>query len=566
MVVAGAVVVLASALGGTAAYAYAGDVPRGTTVLGIDIGAMSRQQAEATLEAGLAQRAEVLAAPVDVRIGEGEPPVTAQVQPQEVGLTVDVSATVAKAATARHPIPALFGSEVVSPVVRVDPQRLDEALRDAAGKVGEAMTMPEIRFEGTEPVPVYPEPGLGLDPEVSAQALAAGWPPAEPAGQWLAPAAILVPLVEIDPVTTAADVDRLLEELAGPAVAAPVEVTTPDATFTVSPEAVAKSLRLNADEHGEIIPKVDRKALRKALADQLSQVETQPVDARFSLDSGEPRVLASSAGMLVDTEALAGELLAVLPEPAPRTVAASMTEVEAEVTEASLEELGIVERVSTFATYFDGGLGEPRSQNIVRVAELVDAAVVQPGEVFSLNDFTGPRGYAEGFVDAPVIVGGKLVPGVGGGISQFTTTLFNAAFYAGLEDVDHTPHSYWYSRYPSVIEATIFYPYLDMQFRNDTEYGVLIDTSYDSGSITVSMWSTRVWGEVTAEWGARRDVVTPKVEYLKPGPDCIATAGRDGFTQDAWRIFYRDGIEVKREKFSWRYDAEPQFRCEEKPD
>ena len=75
-----------------------------------------------------------------------------------------------------------------------------------------------------------------------------------------------------------------------------------------------------------------------------------------------------------------------------------------------------------------------------------------------------------------MILNGRLTPAVGGGISQFTTTLFNAAYYAGLEDVEHTPHSYYYSRYPAVIEATIFYPTLDMKFRNNTEYGVLIDT------------------------------------------------------------------------------------------
>jgi vancomycin resistance protein YoaR len=242
-----------------------------------------------------------------------------------------------------------------------------------------------------------------------------------------------------------------------------------------------------------------------------------------------------------------------------------MTTAEPEVTTEQVEGLRITEQVSTFTTYFEGGLSSPRSQNIVRAAELVDGAMVLPGETFSLNGHTGERGTEQGFQEAPVIIGGVLRPGVGGGVSQFTTTLFNAAYYAGLEDVEHHPHSFYFSRYPAVIESTIFYPDLDMKFRNNTDHGVLIDTSYSEGSITVSMWSTKVWDEITTEWSARRDVTRPQRMYLEPGPDCIETAGIDGFTQDAWRIFHRDGEEVNREKFTWRYDAEPEVICGEEP-
>jgi vancomycin resistance protein YoaR len=498
-----------------------------------------------------------------------------------VSLAVDVEATVARAASGgRNPFRGLLGARVVDPVVSVDAGLLNEAVRDLAEEAGEAMTMPEIRFEGTEPVPVYPEPGLGLDPERSAAAVAGAWPrlavssapmpsgaETQTAGSWRGPDVIELPLVEITPVTTAEEVDRLLNELARPAVAAPVTVTTPDGgSVEASPEVIAVSLRLTADERGEIVPSVDPEALREGLAGQLRDVETAPVDARVVLDGGSPRIVESTDGELVDHEALAGELLDVLPQPAPRSVTAEMTVAAAEVDEEDVAALGIEEQVSTFTTYFDGGLSSGRSQNIVLAAEMVDGAVVQPGETFSLNEFTGPRGYEQGFQDAPVIIGGRLEPAVGGGLSQFTTTLFNAAYYAGLEDVQHSPHSYYYSRYPAVIEATIFYPTLDMKFRNNTEYGVLIDTSYTDGSLTVSMWSTKVWDEVTTEWGDRRNVTQPRREYLDPGPSCIATVGLEGFTQDAWRVFYKDGSEVNREKFTWRYDAQPEFVCAEEPD
>ena len=559
-------VLVVAALGLTASYAYAGDVPRGTTVLGVDLGAMSRAEATEALTAELARRAEELAAPIEVHLGE----VVTQVSPEAVGMAVDVAATVAAAAApgGLRRVGALFGSREVDPVVTVDVERLAEVLREPAEEAGEAMTLPEITFDGVTPVPVYPEPGLGLDPELAAQVLAAAWPRRQqPEQGWVDPIAVRVPLVEIRPVTTAEDVDRLVEELARPAVAAPVTVTTPKGEeLTLTPEVIAASLRLRADARGEIVPEVDPDRLRKGLKKQLAKVETTPRDAGIRLVDGAPEVVPGAPGELVDLAALAEDLLEVLPAAAPRRVSAVMTEVAPEVDEEEIERLGIVEQVSTFTTYFDGGLSSPRSQNIVRVAELVDGAVVRPGEVFSLNGHTGERGYEQGFKDAPVIIGGRLQPGVGGGVSQFTTTLFNAAYYAGLEDVEHHPHTIHYSRYPPVIEATIFYPNLDLKFRNNTEYGILIDTSYTEGSVTVTLWSTKVWDEVKTEWSAKRDITKPQTLYVEPGPTCIATQGIDGFTQDAWRVFYQDGIEVKREKFSWRYDPQPQVICGEPPE
>jgi vancomycin resistance protein YoaR len=187
--------------------------------------------------------------------------------------------------------------------------------------------------------------------------------------------------------------------------------------------------------------------------------------------------------------------------------------------------------------------------------------VVKPGETFSLNKHTGERTYSNGYKDAPVIVGGKLEPGVGGGASQFTTTLFNAAYYAGLEDVEHKPHSFYFSRYPSVIESTIFYPTLDLKFKNTTPYGVLIDTSSTGRSVTVSMWSTKHYDSVKTERSPRRNITSPPTVQREAGPKCIATGGLPGFTQDAWRVIRKDGKEVRREKFTWKYDPEPRFLC-----
>ncbi|MDQ7906405.1 VanW family protein [Phytohabitans sp. ZYX-F-186] len=541
------------AVGGSAAYGYAGEVPRGTTVLGVELGAKSEADAATALRAGLSGQAERLSAALPVRLGER----VVEIDPADVGLAVDVDATVAAAAASGGgPFSRIFGSRQVAPVVTVDAAKAEEVLRGALGKDAQAMKMPAVTFSGTTPKAVHPKPGKGIDAEKSAQALRDGWLGIHP---------VPVPLVEVHPATSAEQVDKLVADLARPAVAAPVTVTTERGTVTVPPAAIAKSLVLTADKTGRINPRVDEKKLRAALAGPLGTVEVAAKDATMALKAGKPTVVPGVDGHRLDTGKLSTDLLAVLPKADGRTVAGTMTTAKPKVTAEAVAKLGVKEKVSTFTTQFSGGLSSARSQNIVLVSKEAKGAFVMPGATFSLNTHTGERSYPQGYKDAPTIVGGKLVPGAGGGVSQFVTTLFNATYYAGLEDVEHKPHSYYFSRYPAVIESTIYPPHLDFRFRNNTPYGVLIDTSYTSSSITVSIWSTKIYDSVKTEWGPRRNVTQPQTKYLEPGPDCLETSGLPGFSQDAWRIFRKDGKETKREKFSWTYQAEPRFICAKPP-
>ncbi|MFI2710452.1 VanW family protein [Micromonospora sp. NPDC018662] len=538
---------------GVGAYAYAGDVPRGTTVLGTELGGRSRAEAAQALRTELERRADKLNAPITVTVGEQK----VELKPADVGLAIDVDATVAAAAAAdAHAVSRLVGSRAVEPVITVDAARLAAALRKAVGDQGREMTMPTIIWTGTTPKPVYPKPALTVDTAGATAAVTSAWLAARP---------VTVPLVEKWPATTREEVDRLVTELARPAVAAPVTLTTDGGSVTIPPAAIARSLRFPTDDAGTITPRVDVKRLRAALGGKLATLEVEPRDAGLTISGGKPKVVPSRAGRQVDAAALGPALLAVLPKPTGRTVTAELKPATPELTEAKLTELGIKERVSTFTTRFTGGLSSPRSQNIVQAAKDVDGTIVKPGETFSLNAHTGERGYDQGYQDAPTIVNGKLVPGVGGGVSQFTTTLFNATYYAGMEDVEHKPHSFYFSRYPAVIESTIYWPQLDFKFRNNTTHGVLIDTSYTGSTITVSIWSTKIYDSVKTEYGPRRNVTQPKTVYLKPGPDCIAAAGGVGFAQDAFRVIKKDGKVIKREKFSWRYDAEPRFICAPDP-
>jgi vancomycin resistance protein YoaR len=213
--------------------------------------------------------------------------------------------------------------------------------------------------------------------------------------------------------------------------------------------------------------------------------------------------------------------------------------------------------VSTFTTYYPHA--DYRNVNIGRAGELIDGTVLEPGEVFSLNDTVGERTRANGFTEGYVISDGILVTDLGGGVSQMATTTFNAAFFAGLEDVEHKPHSFYIDRYPMGREATVAWGSVDLKFRNDTPHGVLITTNVTpstlstSGVVTVSMWSTKTW-DITSRTGQpynRTEPVTRRVATRQ----CHPNEGYGGFEVDVWRDFRRPGSSevVRSEKFHTTY-------------
>jgi hypothetical protein len=157
--------------------------------------------------------------------------------------------------------------------------------------------------------------------------------------------------------------------------------------------------------------------------------------------------------------------------------------------------------IGTFTTRYEAG--QPRVTNIRRMARTVDGTLIAPGAQFSLNGIVGQRTEQGGYVKAPYIADGKIVPSVGGGVSQFSTTMYNAAYFAGLKVDTHQPHSLYISRYPPGREATLNYPDIDLKWTNDTQAPILVRTFTDEGSVTVSLFGHNGGRRVTARPGPR---------------------------------------------------------------
>jgi hypothetical protein len=149
-----------------------------------------------------------------------------------------------------------------------------------------------------------------------------------------------------------------------------------------------------------------------------------------------------------------------------------------------------IERVSRFTTFFN--CCEPRVTNIRTMARAVNGTVVMPGETFSIDELIGPRTSAKGYVPAGYLVNGAgQCCAIGGGVSQFGTTIHNAVFWGGYQVVRHRPHTGWISRYPLGIEATLVYSSIDYKFTNNTPTPVTIRTSTTSSSVTVELWGNQ---------------------------------------------------------------------------
>ena len=130
------------------------------------------------------------------------------------------------------------------------------------------------------------------------------------------------------------------------------------------------------------------------------------------------------------------------------------------------------------------------SSNIHTLGDALDGKLVAPGATFSFNGAVGERTAAKGYQEANAIVKGKLVPQLGGGICQVGTTLFNAAFFAGVPITDRQNHSFYISHYPKGRDATVSWGGPDLKWKNDTKHWIMVSVAYTEDSITISLYGT----------------------------------------------------------------------------
>jgi vancomycin resistance protein YoaR len=375
----------------------------------------------------------------------------------------------------------------------------------------------------------------------------------------------VIPVVNVDSPFSDDQIDAAAAEMRE-MINEPIALRSDDATFRMTfteNQLASAALAVIDPDEDTIEVAFDRDEVLAILDPLRRQFEISPVNAQFDIDlnTGEYSVIPGRSGTVLDIQALLEEMktasLGSGTGAFPIVVGA-----QPRLTTEDALAFTTMGKLGGFSTKYKQG--EARTLNIQRMARDVDGAVVLPGEVFSINEHVGQRTEAGGYVAAPAIINGAPYccdnpANIGGGVSQFGTTLFNAVFFSCLEDVEHQPHSLYFTRYPRGREATLGVPGPDVKFRNDTEHPVVIRSWYSSESLSVRIYGDN--GGLTCESDThdKEDIVPFEKELvgdpeLSPGERRRERSGIDGFLQRVDRVVtYPDGRTETDLNLIWRY-------------
>jgi len=473
-------------------------VRRNVDLAGRAVGGSSEADLRATVEAIAAEHA---ATAVTIESPAGPTATTAGA----LGLTVDVDATVAATMdVGRAPLTEWFSTETADLVFTTDEATLTAATTDlTASNLAPAVEPTLTTTDGS--ITVVPgTPGTTLDVPGLAAALTAA-ADASPQGS----------LTVVAPVPTTApkhtdDAAQVVAAEANSLTDAPLAVTIAGTTrsavittdmmrswVTMTDDGVDGGLELAVDEATATTDVTEVIGAGGTEVEQLSWNVDGAGAVSFAEGTPGTKCCGADTGALVLAALEAGE----------ETVELELEVVQPDHDAAWASSLGITQQIGTYTTNHPAG--QNRVHNIHTMADTVRGTVIAPGETFSINETVGKRTTEKGYLEDGVIYNGKLTKDVGGGVSQFATTTFNAAFFAGLDIPEYQMHTLYISRYPYGREATLSFPNPDLKLTNNTPHGVLLWTSYTDTSITVTLYSTPfVTGEQTNQTKSPAGVCT----------------------------------------------------------
>jgi vancomycin resistance protein YoaR len=562
-------------------------VARNVSISGVDVARFTRSEALGAVDA-YATSLTTQTATVSVN---GQ---TFELDPADVGLSFDSAGAVDNAITERKDgigqWLSAFSNEIDVPVTSsIDADMLEIQLRH-----WEQEAIPNPAYEGSlaieDRVVVfdYPTSGEAIDRDAAAVLISAALDSGSTE-------TVVLPTAPSEPTLTKRDIDDAVAE-ARRIMRTPVVLTEAEYGFVleVDPIDVARALQVSVAETAPatIEYDLDTRVFVPLIESRRPELELAPADAYWKtvvVDDLEPwdenyEIKDSKQDEISGLPA--NDTVALMPAKSGTAINVSTVRAAIETaaladgsgqlpivrntppafTTAMAEEFGDLYEVSEFTTYMPG---TNRAHNIKLMADLVDETIVMPGETFSVNEKIGRRTLEKGFKYDCAIVKGELQceeepVNIGGGVSQFGTTIFNAIYFGCYEDVTHSPHSIYFSKYPEGREATLGYPTPDVAFKNDSQAPVIIRTSYTNRSITVTFFGNQDGMTCGTERSERSGVASPVLEYqtdpdrgIAPGQEVVKSKGSKGWNVSNTRIFYdKNGTELNRELFQWRYRGE----------
>lgn len=543
------VVLLAGGYVGLAA-SQSGTIQRGTTVAGRHIGGMSPADARAQVAAAAAiQTGTPVVLDVDGK--------RLTLDPAKAGLSMrtaevldGLSGFSLNPSTVWHRLTGDGPHRALTP--KIDRAALLAAVTKASDGLQGAPHNGTVKFLDGKVVTTKSTPGNGVDAAAISSKIAQGWPATKKFSATLShqPAPL-----------TDAEIQRYVTEFAEPAMSAPVTVKVAGKATTLPVADVSDVLSTSFDGT-KLVPEVDQPALAKLIDEQATDLTTPAVDAKLSYQGGKRTITAGEDGTAPDTTGAGKLLIAALTAP-DRTMSLPTKPVKPAVTGADLKKTTVGSQlISEFVSAFPTGPeNAARTHNIgVGLAKL-NGIVVQPGQTFSLLNTLRPFDAAHGYVDAPTLQGGIDVPGMGGGISQVSTTLYNATFFAGVTLVEHTAHAYWIPRYPMGREATMWDPTIDNKWTNDTGHPIRMQAGIEGNAAVIRLYGVKTFTVSTTTSGKFHIKPPGPTKHLS-GPKCIPQEPEDGFSVTVTRVV-KDlaGTVVKNESVTTHYQPAVRVTC-----
>jgi vancomycin resistance protein YoaR len=524
------------------------EVLPGTHVAGVDVGGLSKEQAQARIAAAL--RAQ-LSRPVEVSVG-GQ---ALTAQPKKL-FKLDASATADAAfASARDSVAARVAAlavpflvkHEVAPVLEVRPAARAALFAELSALL-ERPRSAHLELRGSTPLVTPGRNGEAVDEAALLEAVR----DAALGGSGVVQAEVL----SVEPVITTAEAEAVAAQ-ARTALSGPVELKVRHRSVGEIGSARMPSLLNIARSAGSYELVVDLRTLERRIAPLVDRYTREPHDARFRVKGKKVRVVPDRDGRQLAAEQTAAAVLAASLSTGDRSAVLAFEPAAAGFTTREAKALGIRHQVSTYTTLM-GESSANRIWNVQLLGRYLDGTIVKPGQVFSYNKVMGPRTEERGFREGQMIFGGVLIPSIGGGVCQTATTIFNAAFEAGLPILKRTNHSFYISHYPMGRDATVSWGGSDFVFKNDLDHAILIKAHGDATTFTVTFYGTKQGRKVVSSTSSPTSYTQPHLQYAvdpsaAPGSVRTADGGGPGFHVNVHRKVYEDGRLIREDDFPTTY-------------
>jgi len=292
----------------------------------------------------------------------------------------------------------------------------------------------------------------------------------------------------------------------------------------------------------------DKDKIREIVDSISNEINMEPKDAQININDGNIEITHEVVGRRVQKEKFIEEIEKSIYS--LDVVQIPVEDIIPKVTGDLLSRINGI--IGEFSTSFKGS-SQNRIENIKLSANAIKGTLLMPGESASFNEITGPREQRFGYKEANVIINGEFTPGIGGGVCQTSTTLYNALLLADVTILERFPHSIPPDYVSIGQDAAVSYGYLDLKFRNDFDYPIYIDSEivgdklyfYIYGDAKDRDFAIKVESQIVEVIMPKEEIIFDKT--LEPGSKILVQKGRIGYRVNTYKYVIINGQVISKE-------------------